>query len=224
MALAGGEWSASRPGRFTRRERAPGTHCVGDWVDPRADQDVVQKRKLLTLSGLELRPISRPALRHEDVWGKGCIIHIFLALPGGEWSASRLGRCTPGEWAPSTHWIGGWMDPRAGLDDVEKRKFQTLPGLELRPLSRPTHSQSLYRLRCPVSCSKCTLSLESGQGMYISRCFAFAVWMSVAASLKFIQHGLGKIKEVGHKSEISMFIWSVCLLLCPSSVHSCVVK
>jgi hypothetical protein len=25
------------------------------------------------------------------------------------------------------------VDPRAGLDDVEKRKFLTLPGLELRP-------------------------------------------------------------------------------------------
>jgi hypothetical protein len=25
------------------------------------------------------------------------------------------------------------MDPRAGLDDLEKRKFLTLPALELRP-------------------------------------------------------------------------------------------
>jgi hypothetical protein len=39
------------------------------------------------------------------------------------------------------------MDPRAGLDDVEKRKFLTLPGLELRHLGRPARSQSLYRLR-----------------------------------------------------------------------------
>jgi hypothetical protein len=38
------------------------------------------------------------------------------------------------------------VDPRAGLDDVEKRKFLTLPGLELRPLGRPARSQSLYRL------------------------------------------------------------------------------
>jgi hypothetical protein len=28
----------------------------------------------------------------------------------------------------------GWA-PRAGLDDVEKRKFLTLPGLELRPVA-----------------------------------------------------------------------------------------
>jgi hypothetical protein len=38
------------------------------------------------------------------------------------------------------------MDPSASLDDVEKRKFLPPPGLELRPISRPAHSQSLYRL------------------------------------------------------------------------------
>jgi hypothetical protein len=66
-------------------------------------------------------------------------IHIFLtsALVGGEWSASRLGRFTSGDRAPGTHWIGGWVDPRAGLDDLEKREFFTLPRLELRPLGRP---------------------------------------------------------------------------------------
>jgi hypothetical protein len=29
-ALAGGEWSASCPGRFTPREGARGTHWIGD--------------------------------------------------------------------------------------------------------------------------------------------------------------------------------------------------
>jgi hypothetical protein len=59
-------------------------------------------------------------------------IHVFLtsALAAGEWSASRSCRYTPGEIAPGTHWIGGWVGPRAGLDDVETRKFLTLPGLE----------------------------------------------------------------------------------------------
>jgi hypothetical protein len=28
-ALDGGEWSASHPGRFTPRERDPGTHWIG---------------------------------------------------------------------------------------------------------------------------------------------------------------------------------------------------
>jgi hypothetical protein len=79
-------------------------------------------------------------------------IHIFLtsALDGGEWSASRPGRFTPGERALSTHWIGGWVGPTAGLDDVENIKFFDLPGLELRPLGRPARSQSLYRLSYPA--------------------------------------------------------------------------
>jgi hypothetical protein len=78
-----------------------------------------------------------------DVW-----IHIVLtsALVGGEWSASLPCRFTPG-----IHSIGGWVDHRASLDDVEKRKFLTLPGLELRPLGRPARSPSLYRLSYPGS-------------------------------------------------------------------------
>jgi hypothetical protein len=36
--------------------------------------------------------------------------------------------------------------PRAGLDDIEKLEFLTLPRLELQPLSCPICSQSLYRL------------------------------------------------------------------------------
>jgi hypothetical protein len=62
------------------------------------------------------------------------------ALVGGEWSTSRPGRFTPGERAPGTHWIGSWVDLRAGLNDLEKRKFLTPPGLELRPLGRPARS------------------------------------------------------------------------------------
>jgi hypothetical protein len=41
------------------------------------------------------------------------------------------------------------VGPSAGLDDVEKRKFLTLPGLELGLLGNPACSQSLYRLRHP---------------------------------------------------------------------------
>jgi hypothetical protein len=73
-------------------------------------------------------------------------IYITSAVAGGEWSASRPGRFTPGEKARDTLWIGGWVDPRAGMDDLEKRKFLALPGLELQPLSRPARSQPLYRL------------------------------------------------------------------------------
>jgi hypothetical protein len=52
----------------------------------------------------------------------------------------------PRERAPGTHFIGGWVDPRAGLDDMEKWKFLTLPELELPPPGLPARIQSLYRL------------------------------------------------------------------------------
>jgi hypothetical protein len=69
-------------------------------------------------------------------------IHIFMTttVVRSEWSASRPCRFTPEERAPSIHCIGGWVRPRAGLDDVEKIKFSTLPGLELQPLGRRAHS------------------------------------------------------------------------------------
>jgi hypothetical protein len=74
--------------------------------------------------------------------------HVFLtsALVGSEWSASRPGCSTPG-----THWIGGWVDTRAGLNDMEKKKILTPLGLEFRSLGRPARSQSLYRPRYPSS-------------------------------------------------------------------------
>jgi hypothetical protein len=66
-------------------------------------------------------------------------IRVFLAL--------ALAGFTPGEIIPGTHWIGGWLGPRTGPDDVESRKILHLSGLELQPFGRRTRSQSLYRLR-----------------------------------------------------------------------------
>jgi hypothetical protein len=74
-------------------------------------------------------------------------------------SALRPCRFTPGERAPYTHWIGGWVCPRAGLDDVQKRKFLTLPGLELQPVSSrytdyaiPVPYYALYRYNLCFPC------------------------------------------------------------------------
>jgi hypothetical protein len=71
-------------------------------------------------------------LRREGVWGSESIDPHFLdlgtrwrwAVSFTPWSLYPRGR------APGTHWIGGWVDPRAELDDVEKKKFLTLPGLQ----------------------------------------------------------------------------------------------
>jgi hypothetical protein len=94
------------------------------------------------------------------------IIHIFLTLvvAGSEWSASHPDHFTPGEKDPRTHWKRGWVDPRASLDDVEKRKFLTLLGLKLRPLGRPARSQSLYRLSYPSSWFRFSVQRRNGQG------------------------------------------------------------
>jgi hypothetical protein len=61
---------------------------------------------------------------------------LTLALDGGEWSASRPGRFRPTERAPDTHWIGGWVGPRAGLDTVSRERFPA-PSGNLTPIIQP---------------------------------------------------------------------------------------
>jgi hypothetical protein len=56
--------------------------------------------------------------------GVDVYIQVFLtsALVGDEWSTALPGRFTPGERVLSIHWIRGWVGPRTGLDDMERRK------------------------------------------------------------------------------------------------------
>jgi hypothetical protein len=60
-------------------------------------------------------------------YGSRCIDPHYLDLGTrwSEWSASRPCRFTPEERTPAIHWLGCWVDLRAGLDDSEKRKFLT---------------------------------------------------------------------------------------------------
>jgi hypothetical protein len=88
------------------------------------------------------------ALHHEDVWGSGCIYPHFPDLCSSWRCVAALQQEKE---PPGTRWVKGSVDPSAYLDDVEKRTFFTLPGLELRPLGRLARSQSLYRLRYPGS-------------------------------------------------------------------------
>jgi hypothetical protein len=83
--------------------------------------------------------LTNEALCHEGIWGSGCIDPRFLDLAT---SWRRVVSFMPllvyaRESAPSTRWIGSWVGPRSGLDHVERRKFLTLPGLEVRPLFHP---------------------------------------------------------------------------------------
>jgi len=42
----------------------------------------------------------------------------------------------PGKEPPGTHWIGGWLGLRAGLDAVVKRKYPS-PYRDLTPIIHP---------------------------------------------------------------------------------------
>jgi hypothetical protein len=53
---------------------------------------------------------------------------LTSALDGGEWSVARADHFTPRERDPVTHWIGGWVGPRSGLDMVSKRKIPSPRG------------------------------------------------------------------------------------------------
>jgi hypothetical protein len=79
---------------------------------------------------------------------------LTSALDGGGWSASHLGRFTPRERAPPTHWIGGWVGPRAVLDAVVKRKIPS-PRRESNhrtPIVQPV-AQLLLRVLCKLKIS-----------------------------------------------------------------------
>jgi hypothetical protein len=71
-------------------------------------------------------PVLNYAPRHEDVLGEvrySSAQSLTSALDGGEWSASCPSRFTPRGRFTGTHWIGGWVGPRAILDAVVKRKI-----------------------------------------------------------------------------------------------------
>jgi hypothetical protein len=68
-----------------------------------------------------------PATRHGGAWGErrySSYSFTTTALDWGERSASRIGRAfIPGKRTPGTHWTGGWMGPRAGLDTEDREKI-----------------------------------------------------------------------------------------------------
>jgi hypothetical protein len=69
LVIRWGKWSVSPPGRFIPRERAPGTHCIGGWLGPRASLDTVVKRKFPAAAGTRTPDHSArsPPLYHWDI-------------------------------------------------------------------------------------------------------------------------------------------------------------
>jgi hypothetical protein len=85
-ALDGGEWSASRPGRSTPRERAPGTYWIGGWVYLRAVLEAVVKRIPSSLRESNPRtPIVQPVAQHYTNWAITALIRMGNRVKCVDW-------------------------------------------------------------------------------------------------------------------------------------------
>jgi hypothetical protein len=84
---------------------------------------------------------------------------------------------------------------RADLDNVQKTKFLTLLGLEIRPLGRPTRSQSLYRLRYPGSVitpfSRLKLNIR-----FRGTCFVYFEGLRVSQTRNWHEASVSQTKDV----------------------------
>jgi len=91
----------------------------------------------------------RPGVAHMVGRGIAILFHD-RGTRRGEWSAARSGRTLPRE-RPGTHFTGGWVGPRSGLDG---RKISCPPGFDPGPSSPwlnrytdwatgPTHTHTL---------------------------------------------------------------------------------
>jgi hypothetical protein len=102
--------------------------------------------------------------------------YLTSVLVGDEWWVSRLGRFNPEVKAPNTRRIESWVGHSVSMDDMEEKKFLTLPGFEFWSLGRPARSQTtLSRLLFPSILQLTTIItwVEVGWGwevLTINRC------------------------------------------------------
>jgi hypothetical protein len=74
---------------------------------------------------------------------------LIGSMDGGEWSASRLGRFTPGKNAHGSDWIGGWVGPRAGWTLWRREKSLVPEGNRTQAVQRVAIPTELSRLKSP---------------------------------------------------------------------------
>jgi hypothetical protein len=81
--------------------------------------------------------LTNSVLHHEGVWGSGGIDPHFLDL-GTSWrwvvSFTPLPHYSQGT-ASSTHWVGGWLGPRVGLNTAQKKESCSA-GRAVQPMTR----------------------------------------------------------------------------------------
>jgi hypothetical protein len=81
--------------------------------------------------------VNCPMLRHEDTrWSgdisaldRGCQLYVPTVLP-------------PRKQVSITRWTGGWVDPRSGLEAMEKEQLLILSGIEQRFLHYPEDKET----------------------------------------------------------------------------------
>jgi hypothetical protein len=112
----------------------------------------------------------------EDVWRRGGI-----AGTRRECSALLSCRLTLGR-SPGTHWTGGWVVPRAGLDAIEKRRVFPLAGNRtpaIQPVARshtgwgiPAHGWSRWSITWCLLSVAYVVSWQEERGIYWSSVFS----------------------------------------------------
>jgi hypothetical protein len=75
--------------RFTPGERAPGTHCTGGWVGPRAGLDAEIRGKILCLCRRS-NP-GRPAVRSQTLYRLSYRAHWDVLVPWKRFEKQLLG-------------------------------------------------------------------------------------------------------------------------------------
>jgi hypothetical protein len=97
-------------------------------------------------------------------------------------SVTSRPRFSPGERTPGTHYTGGWVSPRAGLDiEAIGKILSPLPGIEPRSPGRPARSQTLYWLSYPAQTllNYCTINCRKVLWLLISSCEYHCSWARI---------------------------------------------
>jgi hypothetical protein len=108
----------------------PGRRC-GKPVTNRLSYGTTKQKVNLSLS------LFNWALCHKDIRRSGGIVPLILNLSTRwKWVVSFTPLpLYPQGTAPCIHWVGGWLDPRAGRNVKEKRRILPLQGIESRVLA-----------------------------------------------------------------------------------------
>jgi hypothetical protein len=81
-SVDGGELLASRPRRFTPEDRAPDSHSIGVWVDPRVGLEAVERRRIFPHRDSNSYPLAvQPVAIPTALWKE---MDVKIGVWGGE--------------------------------------------------------------------------------------------------------------------------------------------